>query len=619
MRLKTFISQVMYRKPVLGASGQRVSVEALTRQNEEIYWLDELLGGGLDLPKSVWERRAAPFIILLAGPPGTGKSIFAQQLSYQLAQNPQINSESAGDSKWTTLYISSESTAEQIAENAGKLGWNTKYFCSYKLGPVPKDHRVILFGIDKLMEGQQPCDFDVDTFINKIRTTWGEIAKQRNCPCADLLVIDSLNAFPSSWKREALFRDLSVFFANAEEINDDKGEKHFNRPRLIILSLDCFTGDKESKYWEYMANAVFRFDEQIGPQTYYQRFFQIIKIKTQEHCWGRQLMKIYPGAEDKESARVNTSPYIQEGGVFIFPSIHRHLGELQKRFSETAPSSAHKDDYPTPIAKLNIMIASKSNKGLPPESVTAFMGDRGAMKGHLAYYTLLAHALGKFPGANKKKGRKNCLLISLRDDIEDVKEILTNIAKIQGLASPRRAKRTIQNLVDNDVLEIIYQWPGYVAPSEFFHRIYVALERPRGRRPRSRVMGLKPKPKKAELVVINGLDHLAPRFPLCAAEPEFLPGLISLFRSFKVCSIFIAASEETAGLPAVGFGPLADLIIHFKRSPMSEAHGIDFPDPPGGVTRQAAKLTTLRVPAGRVGLQEGKLVRNQNGFISFVV
>ena len=90
----------------------------ITRDGRPIYWLDELLEGGIQAPGDLQR----PFTILLCGPPGAGKSLFLQQIAYcrglqSLLQYPE-NPES-----WDrSVLISTEVMSAATAENMTALG-----------------------------------------------------------------------------------------------------------------------------------------------------------------------------------------------------------------------------------------------------------------------------------------------------------------------------------------------------------------------------------------------------------------------------------------------------------------------------------------------------------------
>ena len=82
-------------------------------------------------------------------------------------------------------------------------------------------------------------------------------------------------------------------------------------------------------------------------------------------------------------------------------------------------------------------------------------------------------------------------------------------------------------------LEILNYMPGYVTPEEFFHRMLLSISRMR-----------KEDRNRGVMLVFNSLDQIASRFPLCARERVFIPGIIQTLSSLGVTSVFVAASAE---------------------------------------------------------------------------
>jgi hypothetical protein len=369
---------------------------------------------------------------------------------------------------------------------------------------------------------------------------------------------------------------------------------------------------------------VFRFDtteSSVGPDGYYLRTFEIVKIRTQRHAWGKHVFKIYPGPEKPNRfARPNVPPYLETGGAYVFPSVHWHLSKSE-RFP---PSSfAREEAYSTGLPSLDSIIGDSHRvAGFSPMQTSALVGRRGALKSHLAYHFLLRHALGAVENDPRPK---NVLLISLRDDLDSAKQTLATIVEQQAIVgSGMTGRQIVQSLIDADRLEISYNSPGCIGPGEFFHRVFVALAREREATNFCLPGGAElPRPERetAEIVVLNGLDHLEAKFPLCEAEKVFIPALISLFRNYKVCSVVIAA-EEMAGMRSANIGAMSDLVLEFAEvgkgdrmaAPATDVH--KWCSLPDGIC-QAVEIAATRVPAGQVGGRWGLLGRNAAGFMSF--
>lgn len=606
-RLKTYMSPVIYRTPALDGEREPKALLPVCDRDKKLYWLDEMLNGGLAIPERVWNRKDRSFLLLLAGPPGTGKSTFALELCLNLAKHEQADGRT-----WESLYISAESPTQRIIENAKSFGWDDSLLAEFSQEDLTNSQSAgasncVVYGSDVADKGLNNYTRPGE-FFESIVADWGILSFRESPLCGpDVLVIDSLNILGSRWGGEEKTL-MSIFDDMMEKIGSGNA-----RPRLLIVILDGYSGQEPTNSWEFLADAAFRFDGQVGPEDYYQRSFQIMKVKTQSHAWGCHTFKIYQGKEKQEAtfARSEESPYLEEGATFIFPSLHWHLS---RSIRKDLPSKRSSNEFnPTPISELNRILATESKlQGFPAMHTTGLVGEQGAMKSHLAYHFMLAHALGTVHSSQaSEEEAKNVLLISLRDDLEAARHTLSEIIDQQELAGRNGAtgNDAVQNLLNADRLEILYNWPGNITPAEFFHRIFVALARPRTNTPlrNGQEQG------KVDIVVLNGLDHLEAKFPLCAREKLFVPALVSLFRCYKVCSVVISAEDHTSEREVSSIRPLADTILEFSEPSKDDLSIVKLSDD----IIQFSKVSAVRVPAGQIGGRWGILNRDERGMMAF--
>lgn len=570
-RMKTFLSLARYEQ----TAGDQVPAR---------YWLDEMLNEGLAIPEGVWNKTESSFLLLLAGKPGTGKSSFATELCYRLAKTKQID-----DKYWRSFYISSESTATQLIENAGTFGWESSYFKDGRDAVQLSDAGIIVYGYRD--QGRISSPVMYNEFFSSAAARFDELRSPLHP--FDVVVIDSLNVLHSA---------TNALGDPTDELHNIIKNISFGakRPRLLIVVLDGYAESGPAKHWEYLADAAFRFDGRMGPEGYYQRTFQILKIKTQSHAWGEHTLKIVAKPENTDAANL-------EGGVLIFPSLHWHLSQSIRNAQDQVVGPRRISGYPTPLTDLNKILGK--DFGFPKEHTTAMVGLRGALKSYLSYYFMLAHAMGHKclkDNTGKQEAAKNVLLISLRDDDDVAMDALKEIAEQQGMVEQGSGMAEVRRLMSEDRLEILYNWPGCVTPAEFFHKIYLALTRKR----RHSENG--PSWEFAEIVVVNGLDHLHSKFPLCAAESVFVSALIALFRCHKVCSIITSSEsqESTQTDLAATAEPHADLILKFSEVGEKEI---------GTEYAQRSDVTATRVPSAQIGGRGGKLGRlATDGHLVFV-
>jgi len=278
---------------------------------------------------------------------------------------------------------------------------------------------------------------------------------------------------------------------------------------------------------------------------YYIRTIEIVKARYQEHVWGKHQLKIYPRFKmpEENDPEYNQKlrrahPYRKEGGIFIFPSIHYYLSVYKRKAPTQIPQLAN-----TCPDKLNEILKdpTTSQKGLPEGRCTAFIGVRGGHKSHLGYLHLLNRIICH---------NENGLVISLRDDEEMTKKTMEGILRQEF---PDESG-TLNDFEQNNRFEILYYPPGYITPEEFLHRMFISIQR---------LVHKEIGRNKKLTVLFNSLDQLSARFPLCAKQEIFVPGIIELLSGEGITSIFIAVEEP--GQPAEQYGllPMADLILSF--------------------------------------------------------
>lgn len=628
-QLKTFISPVFGRTPVVGAElgeeGQEVKLHMINAEQGGCFWLDEMLNGGLALPDEIWPKKAdeygppeSTFVLLIAGPPGSGKSSFALELCINLAKNAQKDG-----TKWSSVYCSAESSPQRIIENARSFGWDYQWILEHTTGTYAEYDApsCIIYGCGEKGSGGIPSDpykfFTgfINDWMSNIRVRY-----PKGLGAPDVVVVDSLNTIKDAGE----FSSMNVGFVFRQIVSSLSGPGGI-RPRLLILLLDGFSGSEPTNSWEYLCDAAFRFDAKVGQEGFYQRSFQIVKIRTQSHVWGKHAFKIYPGPRPgtgqpntaSRYARTYKAPYLETGATFTFPSIHWHVARAIK--DSPIKNWDRTKFYPTPLSELNQILASDPDlQGLPAKNMTAFVGARGGMKSHLAYHTCLSHALGAPELGDEPV--KNVLIISNRDDVEDVRRTLAKIVDQNHLAPGCSGEDAVKALINGDRLGILYNWPGYMSPEEFFHRLYTALNRLRSSetfKVGDRELAA-PERNTVEMVVLDGLDHMEAKFPLWTKEKVFVPSLVSMLRCYKICTIVSAAQRDTGDPSWTDIQPLAELILEFSETSEKELQRVR-EDNKSVAERclQPVKVSAVRVPAGQIGGHWGILARDPQETLHF--
>lgn len=592
-RLKTYMSQVFFKSPTAEDPIPLKAQQATGSGKTDIYLLDELLGGGIVIPNDVVEARLGTrdkdptyakcpgLLMLVTGEPGSGKSTFALELCYRLslACNDNSTLHKCFKEGISSLYVSAEASSRSLIQNAVSYGWNKKAFHILPSTPVEikqPNNQVFVFGRDMIGERDESPDKVFEFIEEKWSTHSPDIHIDKPKPKEGLsyyrpqaIVIDSLNTLgqaASAEMRKMLYLCSTKFL-------------------LTIVVLD--TGPKicPDHLWapsEYLADIEIDFSYD-RPENYLIRKMWVVKARFQDHADGFHRMKINPKPSD-EAIPNPLNPLIKEGGIFVFPSIHRHLSIARGAIDKVQKGKFKRHSKPieTPFAAMNNAI---QGGGFPSGACSLIVGDRGGMKSHLAYYTLLRFLI--------KNPKERATIISLRDTQDAAESTLADILLQQvdddgkkidiAIKSRADAEKYIrEELVADDRLEILYFWPGYISSEEFFHLVCTSVDRP----------GISKKNEQgrpASLVVLNGIEQLSARFPLCDKESMFVSGLLSML-TVKGITV-LGTSGGLANLPShqggvpQGLLPMSDLIIEtsFRLLPAQSvwSSGVWFPSSSG--------------------------------------
>jgi len=531
-----------------------------------VSWFDELFKGGL---KVSYEN--FPTTLLIKGPPGSGKTTFALELCYRLAKNHVA----------TSTYVSLEAKSDQIIKNAVILGWQKN---------VMSKIRVITNNKNKdEFEAKKAClnvcgaeyttkwsenltDESLNEKTDNVNIAFESIAdichlpysssiknkikrffvkkELENIPptVSQILVIDSLNIFPIESRKEVFLKFLNIAKASQENTDNNANKEKI---LLMIFVLDAKSNEDCNPFWEYMCDTVIELDH-YEENNYFIRTIEIIKSRFQGHILGKHQMKIY----DKPLLYKNENrytlsrlhPFIKEGGIFIFPSVHFYLSKYRK-FMQSGELK-YDTTFPHSFSKFLSIDGSHKGKGFPKGRCTALIGCRGGHKSHLGYLHILSRLTGKYENGVAEARKNAALIISLRDDEEMIKTTFNGILNNEFSSTNENWKT--EDFIDDGRLEFLYYPPGYISPEEFIHRIFVSIHK------------LKQNYKNVT-VLFNSLDQLAARFPLCAKFDIFIPSIIQILIGESITSIFIAVDEKDQPVEQYGLLPMADLILSFHK------------------------------------------------------
>jgi KaiC/GvpD/RAD55 family RecA-like ATPase len=592
MKMRTFLSPVMYRQKLNAAF-----LVPLRKRGAPVCWFDSLLNGGVEIPTPLQKFKRRPLIWLVSGPPGTGKTTFALEMCCRLSATPQPDT----NEPISSVYYSCESPVAAIKENIKSFGW-----------PYVQDN-ITFIDEDTFRNVATPHDFFTTLQNKQFQLVHDSVKPQ-------IVVIDSLNVLGSQVRWDSRTA-TEVRRKTNERLGSGQNEKielgalsttytgidvlrsiadAFKEKCWIVILIQNWEHDlDQDPSFAYLADIETRLLVRQR-QNYLLNYIRIVKMRFQDHSRGEHLLKIYPAPDSARSLEgVPASGRIgmerNEGGIFVMPSIHRHLsalGGVHAVIREDSDAPKHPGGIEVPIdgfekiVPLRKLSDGKTISGFPKHCCTALVGHRGAMKSHVAYTTLINHL---------KTGRNNCgVMLSLRDDVRAAMNTLEQICMQQ-----RVPHKCIRQWMHKSRLDIVYFAPGYLPPSEFMHRVVVSIEGMANRHQKAvRSDPVKDPDGRNILCVLNGIDHLAARHPLCFEEQMFVPAIISYMTKSLVTTLVIAADDDKTALDESGLIPMAELLIRFETIRNKDDEGRDIPQP---VTRVISQRVPAGAPSGGIG------------------
>lgn len=583
----------------------------LRKRGQPVCWFDSLLNGGIAIPSDLKSYKRRPLIWLVSGPPGTGKTTFALEMCARLSAitQPELKE------PITSIYYSCESPVDAIKENITSFRW-----------PCALDN-IKFVDEEKFRDVITPHDF-----FAALRDNERQLLHDPEKP--QLVVIDSLNILGSQvrWDRRAGADSSPTHVPSADpraaarmheggssgtwtgiDILRRIGDAFKGKCWIVVLVQNWEHDQDHDPSFAYLADIETRFLVRLR-RNYLLNYVRIVKMRFQDHSRGEHLLKIFPAPDSTKSLEgVPASGRIglerNEGGILVMPSIHRHLSALggaplALKTSEEKRRRPASIEVPiegfSRIVPLGKTSSGKSISGFPKHCCTALVGHRGAMKSHVAYATLINHL---------QSSRNNCgVMLSLRDDVEAAVNTLEQICMHRGVPY-----KCIRQWMSKSRLDIAYFAPGYLPPEEFMHRVVVSVEGMANRHRKAvRSDATKDPDGRNIFCVLNGIDHLAARHPLCSEEHMFVPAIISYLTKTLVTSVVIAADDDKTALDESGLLPMAELLIRFETIRNRDEENRPIPRP---ITR----VFSQRVPAGAPSGGMGYLFReDSSGVPKFV-
>ncbi len=492
---------------------------------------DEIFNGGLLMAQSTSPDSSIGRTIIVRGACGSGKTLLASQLAFEVASKGGV-----------AFVFALDQERADLNKQYRSFGWlpgngNFRYADSadqFLVALADRGRREKgLFGVGNVSK----CS--LETHFDSIRSLI-EVPGFSEFPL-NLIVVDPVNSvvLPNGANPQSLRNATNDFF-------------QYLKQRGVAA---VFTTEQESDpqrqfhHEENIADVVIKlWNEESERQQYSQRFLEILKSRGQPTHRGRQPFAIKKGT-----------------GIVIYPSSAAVMAERSER--RTFPPSSQRtscgiEDLDRILCNLALRVSMhrptrehgaelRANIGFREREVITLRGTSGCGKTEIALVFALTQ---NCPVGPRPLRRPKALYVTFRDSDESVRSLILEGAVNTMLSRRPWRQRGTGAVTQLQRLITLSFEGGFLRPGEVLQKIIGAFRT-------ARAAG-----SVIEKVVIDNVKYMQESCPLIAADTTFVPTLMRVLRTENCTTMFVCTGDDhPVSEMSREIADSSDCVIDFRR------------------------------------------------------